>query len=328
MARIRSTHPGQWADGDFLECSAVARLLVLALRNMADDNGVFRWKPKSIKATCLPADNCDIDDLLSELVENEQVTKFDVDGKTYGAIHNFCKYQKPRKPVAVHPLPDTIAAYVGKTTERCDAKDGTDDAPTHEVTDTSSAKVRTQPPSSNSGSAKDGSGTELSVQREEGGGNRNSSSVPNGTGGKPPPVDWRERLFSHVPSIAKNYGMPEGKVRPVIGKALKLAGDDARAVCEVVEKAQACWPADFTSWLMAHVQQRKETGARRGGSRGWVLPPGCPEHQAWESFCKRIRDERALWKFKSGADVETPTRWPTQAGWNATPDYTHTEAAE
>ena len=168
MPRIRSTHPGQWADGDFLECSAFARLLVLALRNMADDNGVFRWKPKSIKATCLPADNCDIDDLLSELIDNEQVTKFDVDGKTYGAIHNFCKYQKSRKPVAVHPLPDTIAAYVGKTTEAGDAKDGTQEAPSTETTGTSSANVRTHPPSSNSHTAEDGPGTELSVQREEG----------------------------------------------------------------------------------------------------------------------------------------------------------------
>lgn len=168
MARIRSTHPGQWADGDFLECSAHARLLALALRNMADDNGVFRWKPKSIKAVCLPADNCDIDQLLDELVENEQIARFEIDGKAYGAIHNFCKYQKPRKPVSVHPLTEAISAYVGKPCDNSGSQAPQDDEQVPQQCDTSSAKVRTS--------------TGIPDQREEGGGNRNGNSneLPNG----------------------------------------------------------------------------------------------------------------------------------------------------
>lgn len=106
MARIRSTHPGQWTAGDFLECSPLARLLALALRNVADDHGIFRWKPKTLKAECLPADNCDIDQLLTELVSNDQVKRYTIEGKEYGLIVDFTQWQRPKKPKYVHPIPD------------------------------------------------------------------------------------------------------------------------------------------------------------------------------------------------------------------------------
>lgn len=106
MARIRSIHPGQWTAGDFLECSPLARLLALALRNIADDNGAFRWKPKTIKAECLPADNCDIDALLAELVTNGQIVRYELEGKEYGLICDFTQWQRPKKPKYVHPVPD------------------------------------------------------------------------------------------------------------------------------------------------------------------------------------------------------------------------------
>lgn len=106
MARIRSTHPGQWTSGDFLECSPLARLLTLALRNVADDHGAFRWKPTTLKAECLPGDNCEIAALLEELVRNNQVIKYSMDGKEYGLIKDFTQWQRPKKPKYVHPVPD------------------------------------------------------------------------------------------------------------------------------------------------------------------------------------------------------------------------------
>lgn len=68
MARIRSIHPGQWSDEDFVCLSFPARLLALALRNLADDHGIFEWKPRTIKMQLFPADNIDMEPLLSELV--------------------------------------------------------------------------------------------------------------------------------------------------------------------------------------------------------------------------------------------------------------------
>ena len=106
MARIRSIHPGQWTDEDFVELSPMARLLCLALRNDADDNGIFEWKPKAIKMRLLPADNDDVEALLAEMIEHRQVVRYQVGTRSYGAIRNFRKYQSPKKPRAVHPPPE------------------------------------------------------------------------------------------------------------------------------------------------------------------------------------------------------------------------------
>jgi hypothetical protein len=106
MARIRSLHPGQWTSGDFLECSPLARLLALAIRNVADDHGAFRWKPTSLKAECLPADNCNINALLDELVTNKQIVRYLADDKAYRLVRDFTQWQRPQMPKYIHPLPD------------------------------------------------------------------------------------------------------------------------------------------------------------------------------------------------------------------------------
>ena len=112
MARIRSVHPGQWTDEDFVECDYPARLLAIAIRNEADDQGVFEWKPRALKMRLFPADTLDLADLLDELVANRIVRRFEVEGKAYGAIRNFRRYQRPKKPNAVYPLPADLRDYV------------------------------------------------------------------------------------------------------------------------------------------------------------------------------------------------------------------------
>jgi hypothetical protein len=119
MARIRSVHPGQWTDGDFLECSPLARLLCLAIRNVADDHGVFRWKPTSIKAECLPGDNCEISDLLNELVLHEQIQRYEIEGKEYGIVVDFCQWQRPRKPSYIHPTPPNFGTSAVPVPNQC-----------------------------------------------------------------------------------------------------------------------------------------------------------------------------------------------------------------
>lgn len=112
MARIRSTHPGQWTDEEFVECQPLARLLALALRNEADDQGVFEWKPTTLKMRLMPADNVDVGALLAELETHRLVVKFEVAGKVYGAIRNFIQYQRVKKPSKVHPLPAELRKWV------------------------------------------------------------------------------------------------------------------------------------------------------------------------------------------------------------------------
>jgi hypothetical protein len=113
MARIRSIHPGQWTDEDFVCLSPMARLLAIAVRNEADDGGIFEWKETSLKMRLFPADAVEMADLMQELVNARQVEPFEVEGRRYGAIRNFRKYQRPQKPKHVHPLPSGLVGYVG-----------------------------------------------------------------------------------------------------------------------------------------------------------------------------------------------------------------------
>ncbi|WP_191057790.1 hypothetical protein [Geminicoccus harenae] len=94
-----------------MSCSPFARLLALSLRNHADDFGVFEWKPIQIKMRCLPADNVDVQALLAELEANNQVRRYEVDGKAYGAIRNFCRFQRPEKASRLYPRQDWVPAY-------------------------------------------------------------------------------------------------------------------------------------------------------------------------------------------------------------------------
>lgn len=113
MARIRSLHPSQWTDEKFVSCSPLARLLTLGLRNEADDQGIFEWKPLVLRMRLFPADAVDIEALLQELVDNDQIKSFEDSGKLYGAIRNFLRYQRPKAAKAVYPLPDALKSYVG-----------------------------------------------------------------------------------------------------------------------------------------------------------------------------------------------------------------------
>jgi hypothetical protein len=113
MARIRSLHPGQWTDEAFVSCAFAARLLALGLRNEADDNGIFEWKPKVLRMRLFPADDVSVEELLGELVDSGQVKQFQDSGKLYGAIRNFRIWQRPKSAKTVHPFPDDLKPYVG-----------------------------------------------------------------------------------------------------------------------------------------------------------------------------------------------------------------------
>lgn len=113
MARIRSVHPGLWTDEEFVSCSPLARLLLIGLWNEADDQGVFEWKPVSLKMRLMPMDSVDVGELLAELVGVRAVAPFKYEDKKFGAIRNFRKYQRPKSPNAIHPLPAEFRNYVG-----------------------------------------------------------------------------------------------------------------------------------------------------------------------------------------------------------------------
>lgn len=112
MARIRSIHPGLFTDEAFASACPMARILLIGLWCEADDQGVFEWKPLTIKMRILPGDNADVPALLAELADANTIRKFEMDGRQYGAVRNFRRFQRPKKPVVVHPLPDDLRDFV------------------------------------------------------------------------------------------------------------------------------------------------------------------------------------------------------------------------
>src|SRR5258708_12968 len=105
MARIRSIHPGLFTDEAFVTVSDAAQIFYIGLLTEADDQGVFEWKPITLKMRLRPASTQPVDGLLAELVAAEKIASYEIDGRKLGAIRNFRKFQRPKSPNAVHSLP-------------------------------------------------------------------------------------------------------------------------------------------------------------------------------------------------------------------------------
>lgn len=115
MARIRSVHPGFFTDEDLVQVSMAARLLFIGIGVEADDKGAFEWKPLTLKMRIFPADSIEIEPLLSELEGANAIASYEINGRKYGAIRNFRKFQRPKTPNDIHPIPDDFRKYVGLT---------------------------------------------------------------------------------------------------------------------------------------------------------------------------------------------------------------------
>jgi hypothetical protein len=122
MSRIRSIHPGLWTDEAFVMLTPIARLFFMGIWNECDDSGSFEWSPLKLKMRILPADNADAAELLAELLTADAVMQYEIAGKRYGAVRNFCQYQRPKKPNSTYPQTDEVRAWVN--TEARSTRDG------------------------------------------------------------------------------------------------------------------------------------------------------------------------------------------------------------
>lgn len=113
MSRIRSIHPGLWTDEQFVSLSAYARLLFMGIWNECDDKGTFPWSPLQMKMRVLPADNVDAAALMAELEAADCIRAYEIEGKKFGAVRNFGKFQRPKSPNDVHPATAEILAFAG-----------------------------------------------------------------------------------------------------------------------------------------------------------------------------------------------------------------------
>ena len=112
MARIRSVHPGLATDEAIVTASIPARYFFVLLLTECDDQGIFEWKPITLKMRLFPADNVDMAALLSELAAVNALCSYEIDGRKLGAVRNFRKYQRPKSPNALYPITPEIRNYV------------------------------------------------------------------------------------------------------------------------------------------------------------------------------------------------------------------------
>jgi len=88
-----------------MECSLSARLLLIGLLNVADDEGNLERSPVQIKAKIFPCDNIKVEPLVGELLSHGLIVEYGSDSKKYLHIKGFAKHQvinrksKPRCPL-------------------------------------------------------------------------------------------------------------------------------------------------------------------------------------------------------------------------------------
>lgn len=155
MARIRSVHPGLFTDEAYMSLSMAGKAALPGIWTECDDQGVFEWKPLVLKARIFPVDPVDMGQLLAELTSAGIVHPYEIDGRSYGVVRNFRKWQRPEKPKNRYPLPDALRPYAGLSSS--------DHQP---VADTSPNGSRKSPQREEEGGRRLDGGDNLSLARE------------------------------------------------------------------------------------------------------------------------------------------------------------------
>jgi hypothetical protein len=285
MARIRSVHPGFFTDEAYVEFQHVTRLLLIGLWTECDDQGIFEWKPARLKMRLFPADALDLSPMLAELEAGNAIRRFEVDGAVYGAVRNFRKYQRPKSPNAVHPLPRDLERYVGtkslpknKKSPPDDGSEGGGDAP--ELPLTHDNFPNEEPISAshfpNAGVVSEGdfpNGTQFSArdfpergkcteQMEEGGGRREEEgdiSEAKASGSTLPRPTSAPDLASIVFGQGLDWLMrttrrQRAPCASALGKWRKQIGDEA--LISILGQAQREGVIDPFAWISAAIKTR------------------------------------------------------------------------
>lgn len=128
MSRIRSVHPGLFTDEDFVGLSDAAQIFFVGLWTEADDYGAFEWKPVTLKIKLRGASTAAVEPLLEELKAADRVRQYEYNGRQYGVIRNFTRFQRPKFPKSAHFIPSDLRRYAGST-EPITEIDRVEDAP-------------------------------------------------------------------------------------------------------------------------------------------------------------------------------------------------------
>ena len=103
MARIRTIKPEFFTSEDIVSLSPLARLLYIALWCEADKEGRLVWKPLTFKLRYMPGDECNINELCSEIIDRGLVKLY---GQGLAYIPSFAAHQHINPRESASQLPD------------------------------------------------------------------------------------------------------------------------------------------------------------------------------------------------------------------------------
>jgi hypothetical protein len=97
------------------------RFAFIGLWTQCDRDGRFEWRPLRLKLAILPWDDVDLSAVLEALTKHVFIVRYEVDGKTFGAIPSWPKHQHPHpnEAASVIPPPPTVANGCTTVTNGC-----------------------------------------------------------------------------------------------------------------------------------------------------------------------------------------------------------------
>lgn len=110
-ARIRTLKPEMWADEKVAALSRDARLLLVGMITLADDEGRFRARRSQLVGALFPEDEDAwelLDEWIAEIKRSKLVLFYVVNKTPYGAFRHWKRHQKINRPTAseLPPPPD------------------------------------------------------------------------------------------------------------------------------------------------------------------------------------------------------------------------------
>lgn len=246
MARIRSIHPGLFTDESYMSLSLGAKAIWPGIWTEADDHGVFEWKPVTFKARLMPNDNVDMAELMAETLKHGLTIQFSHEGKQYGVIKGFLRWQRPKSPSYRYPFPKAAEIFALNS-----------GGPTPALPDS-----YTPTP-------------EKSPQREEGGGRRKEEGVTEQTVAKATarrsapdaerfklPTDWRPS------EDGRDYARDKGLDAATSAEAFSDYFTQGRGRSE--KRDGAGWEKRFRIWCNTDAERKtsRVPGVRPAGTGG------------------------------------------------------------
>jgi hypothetical protein len=106
VARSRNIKPGFFCNEDMVELDFGTRLLFAGLWTVADREGRLEDRPKKIKINVFPADDVDVESMLTQLAAKNFIIRYESNGAKYVQVTSWHKHQNPHHTEKHSVIPD------------------------------------------------------------------------------------------------------------------------------------------------------------------------------------------------------------------------------